>query len=74
MGTHKAGVTIGVGHNPESADLALITAKIQRTDPVTKQRLYPPGQTPTTGHSRVPGHEGNIFKDNTVKQPERPRD
>jgi len=74
MGTHKAGVTIGVGHNPESADLALITAKIQRTDPVTKQRLHPPGQTPTTGHSRVTGHEGGIFKNNTVKQPERPRD
>jgi FOG: GGDEF domain len=61
-GQHKQSFSVGLGHNFARADEALGIAKQGKLDPVTKQRLYAPGQTPNLGHSLYPMHEGPIMQ------------
>lgn len=74
-GQHKLSFSVGLGATYAIADDALKMAKAQKVDPVTKQRLYPPGKTPHLGHSLYPGHEGPMFMDEGVKQhlPDQPK-
>ena len=64
-GVHKQSVSIGLGHNFETADKALNIAKQGKLDPVSKQRVYKPGQVPNLGHSLYPQHEGPLFQEAT---------
>ena len=64
-GVHKQSISVGIGENFAKADEALGIAKQGKMDPVSKQRLHTPGQTPNLGHSLYPGHEGPIFKEET---------
>lgn len=64
-GVHKQSISAGIGENFAKADEALGIAKQGKLDPVTKQRLHAPGQTPNLGYSLYPGHEGHVFKEET---------
>jgi diguanylate cyclase (GGDEF)-like protein len=64
-GVHKQSFSAGVGHNFAKADEALGIAKQGKLDPITKQRLHPPGQTPNLAHSLYPGHEGALMENET---------
>ena len=65
-GIHRQSMSVGLGHNFEKADEALGLAKTKKFDPVTKQRLYAPGQTPNLGHSLYPGSEGEVLQQETA--------
>jgi len=67
-GVHKQSFSVGLGHNFAKADEALGIAKQGKLDPITKQRLYAPGQVPNLGHSLYPGTEGPIMGEE-VKPP-----
>ena len=59
-GVHKHSFSVGLGSDFGEADKALLEAKKQKFDPVTKQRRFLPGNTPHLGHSLVPGTEGPL--------------
>lgn len=52
-GKHQASVSIGIGHSPDHAEKALISAKDQLGPLVEgkRQKIAPPGQEPTVWHS-----------------------
>jgi GGDEF domain-containing protein len=54
-GTHNLSLSIGFGHTPDHAELALINAKGQKKATGAK-----PGQAKTHAASQVPGYEGHI--------------
>lgn len=67
-GVHKLSMSLGFGHDYESADLALRHAKEQKysaphIEGVERPRVFPRGQTPSLAHSLVPGHEGPVALD-----------
>lgn len=59
-GTHKLSMSFGFGHNPETADQALLEAKKQKYGP-TGELKHQPGQEPSFAHSLVPGKEGKVL-------------
>jgi GGDEF domain-containing protein len=61
-GTHGLSLSMGFGHDPTTAEMALINAKTAK-----KTTGYKPGQARTHAHSLVPGAEGAIPVENTVK-------
>jgi diguanylate cyclase (GGDEF)-like protein len=65
-GVHKQSFSVGLGHNFSKADEALGIAKQGKFDPVTKQRLHAPGQTPNLGHSLYPGNEGPLMQPEAI--------
>lgn len=54
-GTHNLSLSLGFGHTPDHAELALINAKGAK-----KAAGYTPGQAKTHAASQVPGFEGHI--------------
>lgn len=54
-GTHKLSVSMGLGHTPDHAEHALISAKGAK-----KASKAAPGQAKSFAHSNVPGFEGPI--------------
>lgn len=54
-GTHNLSLSIGMGHTPDHAELAMINAKGAK-----KAAGYQPGQAKTHAASQVPGFEGHI--------------
>lgn len=54
-GTHSLSLSLGFGHTPDHAELALINAKGAK-----KAAGYPQGQAKTHAASQVPGFEGHI--------------
>ena len=59
-GVHKHSFSFGLGNDFKTADKALLEAKKQKLDPITKQKRFQPGNTPHLGHSLVPGTEGPL--------------
>lgn len=60
-GTHKLSMSIGMGHNPESAEQALIQAKGAK-----KSAGYQQGHAKTHAHSMIPGSEGPVPVETSV--------
>jgi diguanylate cyclase (GGDEF) domain len=60
-GVHKHSFSFGLGNDFGTADKALLEAKKQKLDPVTKQSRFPVENTPHLGHSLVPGTEGPLL-------------
>lgn len=54
-GTHNLSLSLGFGHTPDHAELALINAKGEK-----RKAGRPPGQSKTHAASQVPGFEGHI--------------
>jgi GGDEF domain-containing protein len=54
-GTHNLSLSMGFGHTPDHAELAMINAKGAK-----KESYYPVGQAKTHAASQVPGFEGHI--------------
>lgn len=59
-GVHRVSAAFGLGNDFPTADRALYAAKAGKIDPVTKQRAFPVGKTPSMAHSLVPGAEGPL--------------
>ena len=67
-GVHKLSMSMGIGHDPTTADKALYKAKEEKNVPGTVTRKYAIGQVPTLVHSLFPGHEGPVPVHNPVME------
>jgi diguanylate cyclase (GGDEF)-like protein len=72
-GVHKPSFAVGLGHDYETADKALLLAKQQKLDPVTGKSRYLPHNTPHMFHSLVPGFEGPLNPHEIGKEESVPR-
>jgi len=59
-GLHRLSFSIGMGPTYEHADSALLEAKKNKIDPISGKARYQPHQTPSFGHSHMPGSEGPL--------------
>lgn len=66
-GVHKPSFSIGLGHDFDTADKALLEAKKNKIDPVSQKPLFHPTKTPHFGHSMLTGQEGPINLSDSIE-------